>query len=100
MLFRSMKTVDDLHMNGIKVFASEMKATKKVYELDLKEPCAIVMGGEEKGIYPALLKTCDEQFQIPMTGDFDSLNVSVATGIVLYEVVKQRVGNNKNLSLL
>ena len=48
------------------------------------------MGGEEKGIYPALLKTCDEQFQIPMTGDFDSLNVSVATGIVLYEVKKQR----------
>ena len=85
-----MKTVDDLHMNGIKVFASEMKAAKKVYELDLKEPCAIVMGGEEKGIYPALLKTCDEQFQIPMTGDFDSLNVSVATGIVLYEVIKQR----------
>ena len=85
-----MKTVDDLHMNGIKVFASEMKAAKKVYELELKEPCAIVMGGEEKGIYPALLKICDEQFQIPMTGDFDSLNVSVATGIVLYEVGRQR----------
>ena len=85
-----MKTVDDLHMNGIKVFASEMKAAKKIYELDLKEPCAIVMGGEEKGIYPALLKICDEQFQIPMTGDFDSLNVSVATGIVLYEVGRQR----------
>jgi 23S rRNA (guanosine2251-2'-O)-methyltransferase len=85
-----MKTVDDLHMNGIKVFASEMKAAKKVYELELKEPCAIVMGGEEKGIYPALLKICDDKFQIPMTGDFDSLNVSVATGIILYEVTKQR----------
>ena len=85
-----MKTVDDLHMNGIKVFASDMKATKKIFELDLKEPCAIVMGGEEKGIYPALLKICDDQFQIPMTGDFDSLNVSVATGISLYEVIKQR----------
>ena len=85
-----MKTVDDLHMNGIKVFASEMKATKKTYELNFAEPCAIVMGGEEKGIYPALLKICDDQFQIPMAGDFDSLNVSVATGIVLYEVMKQR----------
>ena len=85
-----MKTVDDLHMNGIKVFASEMKAAKKTYECNFVEPCAIVMGGEEKGIYPALLKICDEQFQIPMTGDFDSLNVSVATGIVLYEVSKQR----------
>lgn len=86
-----MKTVDDLHMNGIKVFASEMKAAKKTYDCAFNEPCAIVMGGEEKGIYPALLKVCDEQFQIPMTGDFDSLNVSVATGIILYEVMKQRM---------
>jgi 23S rRNA (guanosine2251-2'-O)-methyltransferase len=85
-----MKAVDELHLNGIKVFASEMKASKKVFELELKEPCAIVMGGEEKGIYPALLKICDESFQVPMTGDFDSLNVSVATGIILYEAVKQR----------
>jgi 23S rRNA (guanosine2251-2'-O)-methyltransferase len=86
-----MKAVDDLHMNGIKVFASEMKAPKKVSEMILKEPCALVMGGEEKGIYPALLKICDEQFRIPMTGDFDSLNVSVATGIILYEAAKQRM---------
>lgn len=85
-----MKAVDELHLNGIKVFASEMKATKKVFDLDLKEPCAIVVGGEEKGIYPALLKICDEQFQIPMYGEFDSLNVSVATGIMLYEVLRQR----------
>ena len=85
-----MKTVDELHLNGIKVYASEMKATKKVFELNLKEPCAIVMGGEEKGVYPALLKICDKTFQIPMTGDFDSLNVSVATGICLYEAMKQR----------
>lgn len=85
-----MKAVDELHLNGIKVFASEMKATKKIFDVDLNEPCAIVMGGEEKGIYPALLKICDEQFQIPMTTDFDSLNVSVATGIILYEAMKQR----------
>ena len=85
-----MKTVDDLHMNGIKVYASEMQAAKKTYEINFAEPCAIVVGGEEKGIYPALLKICDSPFQIPMMGDFDSLNVSVATGIVLYEVMKQR----------
>ncbi|HEX2683443.1 MAG TPA: 23S rRNA (guanosine(2251)-2'-O)-methyltransferase RlmB [Ferruginibacter sp.] len=85
-----MKAVDDLHLNGIKVFASEMKASKKTYDCNFTEPCAIVMGGEEKGIYPALMKICDEKFQIPMTGDFDSLNVSVATGIILYEVMKQR----------
>lgn len=87
-----MKAVDELHLNGIKVFASEMKAVQRSYECNFSESCAIVMGGEEKGIYPALLKICDERFQIPMPGDFDSLNVSVATGIVLYEVMKQRMG--------
>jgi len=85
-----MKAVDELHLNGIKVYASEMKAALKVAELNLQEPCAIVMGGEEHGVYPALLKICDERFRIPMTGDFDSLNVSVATGIILYEAVRQR----------
>ena len=85
-----MKAVDDLHLNGIKVFASQMNATAKTYDCNFAEPCAIVMGGEEKGIYPALMKVCDETFAIPMPGDFDSLNVSVATGIILYEAVKQR----------
>ena len=86
-----MKAVDDLHLNGIKVLASEMTAKKAVFEMDFKEPVAIVMGGEEKGIYPALMKICDEKFKIPMAGDFESLNVSVATGIILYEVMKQRM---------
>ena len=85
-----MKTVDELHLNGIKVFASEMKASKKTYECNFAEPCAIIMGGEEHGVYPALMKICDDQFQIPMAAEFDSLNVSVSTGIVLYEVMKQR----------
>jgi 23S rRNA (guanosine2251-2'-O)-methyltransferase len=85
-----MKAVDELHLNGIKVFASDMKAAKNVYNCDFKEPCAIVMGSEEKGIYPALMKICDEKLRIPMKGDFESLNVSVATGIILYEVMRQR----------
>jgi 23S rRNA (guanosine2251-2'-O)-methyltransferase len=89
-----MKAVDDLHMNGIKVFASEMTAEKKLYDLELKEPATIVMGGEEHGVYPALMKICDEQFQIPMVGDFESLNVSVATGVILYEAMKQRLIKN------
>ncbi|MEJ7627261.1 MAG: 23S rRNA (guanosine(2251)-2'-O)-methyltransferase RlmB [Ferruginibacter sp.] len=86
-----LKTVDDLHLNGIKVFAAEMKSEKNVFDCDLSEPCAIVVGGEEHGVYPALLKICDDQFKIPMPGGFESLNVSVATGIVLYEVMKQRI---------
>lgn len=86
-----MKAVDELHLNGIKVFASEMTAEKNVADCDYKEPCAIVMGSEEKGIYPALMKICDEKIKIPMARDFESLNVSVATGIILYEVMKQRL---------
>ena len=85
-----MKAVDELHLNGIKVYASEMEAAANVYELPLNEPCAIVMGSEEKGIYPALMKICDQQFKIPMNSDFESLNVSVATGMILYEVMRQR----------
>ena len=85
-----MKAVDELHLNGIKVLASEMTAEKNVFEIDLKEPVAIIMGSEEKGIYPALMKVCDDKFKIPMAGDFESLNVSVATGVILYEVMKQR----------
>jgi 23S rRNA (guanosine2251-2'-O)-methyltransferase len=85
-----MKAVDELHLNGIKVFASEMTAGKNVFDCDFKEPCAIIMGNEEKGIYPALMKICDEKFKIPMTGDFESLNVGVVTGMILYEVMRQR----------
>jgi 23S rRNA (guanosine2251-2'-O)-methyltransferase len=85
-----MKAVDELHLNGIKVFASEMTATKKIFDIDFSEPCAIVVGSEDKGIFPALMKICDEQFSIPMQNNFESLNVSVAAGMMLYEVIRQR----------
>jgi len=87
-----MKAVDELHLNGFKVFATEMKAEKNIADVDFKEPCAIVMGSEDNGIYPALMKICDDKIKIPMVGDFESLNVSVATGIILYEAMKQRLG--------
>ncbi len=86
-----MKAVDELHLNGIKVYASEMTAATRLFELDLKEPAAIVMGGEEKGVFPALMKICDATFKIPMAGAFESLNVSVAAGMILYEAMKQRM---------
>ena len=85
-----MKAVDELHLNGIKVYATEMTAEKSFSDIDFTEPCAIVMGSEEKGINPPLLKICDEKIKIPMKEDFDSLNVSVATGIILYEAMRQR----------
>ena len=85
-----MKAVDELHLNGIKVFASEMTAEVNIYDLQFSDPCAIVLGSEDKGIFPSLMKICDQQFKIPMKGDFESLNVSVAAGMILYEVMKQR----------
>lgn len=86
-----MKAVEELHLNGIKVFASEMMAGKKIFDINFNEPCAIVLGSEDKGIFPALMKICDEQFCIPMKNNFESLNVSVAAGIILYETMKQRL---------
>lgn len=88
-----MKAVDEMHLNGIKVYASEMTSEKQIYGCDFSEPCAVVLGGEEHGVYPALMKICDERFQIPMPGDFESLNVSVAAGIILFEAASQRLGH-------
>ena len=85
-----MKAIDELHQNGIKIFASEMKAAATLADIEFKEPCCIVMGGEEKGIFPPLLKICDDIFHIPMKRNFESLNVSVASGMILYEAMKQR----------
>lgn len=86
-----LKAVDTLHLNGIRVFTSEMKAPKRVFELPLAEPCCIVMGSEDKGVQSYIRKAADEQFTIPMAGNFDSFNVSVAAGIVLYEAMKHRL---------
>lgn len=83
--------IDELHLNGIKVFASDMKAGENVFEIDLKEPCAIVIGSEDKGIQLSLYKVCDNRFKIPMQNNFESLNVSVAAGMILYEAMKQRM---------
>ncbi len=85
-----MKAVDELHANGIRVFASEMKAATRIDQCDFSIPSAIVLGSEEKGIFPPLMKICDENISIPMYNQFESLNVSVATGMILYEVMKQR----------
>ena len=83
--------IDELHLNGIKVFASEMKTTSKVYEINFTDPCSIIMGSEDKGIHPSLYKLCDDSFKIPMEKNFESLNVSVAAGMILYEAMRQRL---------
>lgn len=86
-----LKAVDDLHLNGIVVYTSEMRADKNVYDLDFSVPCCVIMGDEGRGVQPYLAKAADAFFKIPMAAKFDSLNVSVATGMILYEGMKQRM---------
>jgi len=86
-----LKAVDTMHLNGIQVFTSEMRAEKNVADLVLNEPCCLIMGDEGKGVQPYIAKAADQFFKIPMAGKFDSYNVSVATGIILYEAMKQRM---------
>ena len=89
-----LKAVDEMHMNGIKVFTSAMKAQTKVFDLSFTEPCCIIMGSEEHGVQPYLAKAADELFTIPMAGEFDSFNVSVAAGIILFEAMKERMSGS------
>ena len=85
------QAIDEIRLNGIKVFASEMTAEENVFDINLKEPCAIIMGSEDKGIQSSLYKLCDNRFKIPMQKNFESLNVSVAAGMILYEAMRQRI---------
>lgn len=90
-----LKAVDDMHLHGVQVAGTLMKAKQTLQETDFSVPLCIIMGSEEKGIHPALLKACDFTFSIPMHNNFESLNVSVSTGIILYEAASQRVKKNK-----
>jgi 23S rRNA (guanosine2251-2'-O)-methyltransferase len=90
-----LKAVDTLHLNGIAVFTSEMRADKNVFDLSFQNPCCVIMGDEGRGVQPYLAKAADAFFKIPMSTNFDSLNVSVATGMVLYEAMKQRIDNRR-----
>lgn len=86
-----LKAIDELHLNGIRVFVSAMEQPLQLPQVDLSGPACIVMGSEHKGVQPYLDKAADERFSIPMKGDFDSFNVSVSAGIILYEAMKQRM---------
>lgn len=77
---------------GIQLIACTEKADQLIYDAPLSGPAAIVMGDEEKGISEQMLSSCDIEVKIPMPGDFNSLNVSVAAGVVLFEAVRQRMG--------
>ena len=83
-------TLQYLRDSGFHVVAATEHATHNYTEVDMTAPAAIVMGSEEKGIYEANLRICSHQVRIPMSGVIESLNVSVAAGVMLYEAVRQR----------
>ena len=83
-------TIVRLRESGIRVVGATEKTDKLIYETNLTGPLAVIMGSEENGISPEYLKLCDEKVKIPMTGKIASLNVSVATGIIMYEIIRQR----------
>ena len=76
----------------MQIVACTEKTDDYYYSLDFTQPTAIIMGSEEDGISGEYLKLCDHKAKIPLLGEIQSLNVSVACGVLLYEVVKQRVG--------
>jgi 23S rRNA (guanosine2251-2'-O)-methyltransferase len=84
-------TVDYLHDAGLQVVAVTEKGAVYPQQHDLTGPTAFIMGSEEDGISSTLLERCDHRLRIPLFGKTGSLNVSVACGIVLYEVVRQRM---------
>lgn len=83
------KTIRFLQDNGIRVVAFTEKGSKDIFETQLTGPLALIFGSEENGIDDELLRTVDDLAKIPLKGKINSLNVGVAAGIAIYEVVRQ-----------
>ncbi len=86
-LVRAMR---ELKEAGVWLVGTAADAEQSIYDIDMTSATALVMGGEEKGLRAGVAKECDFLASIPLIGEIESLNVSVATGIVLYEAVRQR----------
>lgn len=85
------ETLTFLKNSGIQITAATEKSEKFFYEVNFKFPAAIIMGAEEKGISKEILAQVDEKAKIPLYGQIESLNVSVAASIFMYELVRQRL---------
>lgn len=79
-----------LQAHGIKIIAATEKTDSSIYDVPMSESIAIIMGSEDKGIHPSILKLVDYKARIPLYGKIESLNVSVACGVFLYEAIRQR----------
>ncbi len=84
-----------LKEEGIWIFGTAKDSSQAVYETDLTVPACLVIGSEGKGLRPLVAEHCDIYISIPMQGSLDSLNASVAAGIILFETVRQRKVENK-----
>ena len=84
------RTLNELKERNIWIIGTSDDADKSIYEVDLKGPVALVLGAEGAGMRQLTRKTCDELVSIPMQGAVESLNVSVASGVCLYEALRQR----------
>lgn len=80
-----------LQASGVQVVAATEKTDNSIYDISFSEACAIIMGSEDRGISPSLLKVADQTAKLPILGEIGSLNVSVACAVFLYEVVRQRL---------
>ncbi|MCH7406573.1 23S rRNA (guanosine(2251)-2'-O)-methyltransferase RlmB [Belliella aquatica] len=83
-------TVKDLKKMGLSVVSVTEKTERAMYEADFTVPTALVLGSEEDGISPEIMGISDEFVKIPLSGNIESLNVSVAAGVVIYEAIRQR----------
>ena len=84
-------TIQILKDNGIQIVSCTEKTNNKIYSVNYQIPTAIILGSEENGISNEFLKFSDEKVKIPILGNIESLNVSVACGVILYEIVRQRL---------
>ena len=84
------RTIKSLQSQELWVIGLDGDVTTSIYDINLIDPTVIVMGTEGKGLRQLIKKTCDQLAQIPMIGNVESLNVSVASGIVLFEGIRQR----------
>ena len=82
--------IEELKASGLRIVACTEKTDTIIYKNDFTVPTAVILGSEEDGISEEYLKMCDIKTKIPLFGNTESLNVSVAAGIVLYEVIRQR----------
>ena len=84
-------TIDELKEEGIWVYGADIEGKEYSYEVDFSGPCALIIGSEGRGTSKLTLKKCDKLVKIPMIGRINSLNASVAGGIMMYEVLKGRL---------